>query len=128
MEARSQLRHRPTRCRDATLLLSLLGGDSSHNLRPLQSRVIRLRECNPCRSAWLSLKQRAGLVAGETVFISGSSGVAGRLAVQFARRLGAKRVIGAGRNLESLQAAGVDSMIRLDEPEDSIRKALGPEV
>ena len=29
MEARSQLRHRPTSCRDATLLLSLLRRDSS---------------------------------------------------------------------------------------------------
>src|SRR5450432_4323299 len=34
MEARSQLRHRPTCCRDATLLLSLLGVDSSNNLAP----------------------------------------------------------------------------------------------
>jgi hypothetical protein len=30
MEARSQLRHRPTCCRDATLLLSPLGSDSSN--------------------------------------------------------------------------------------------------
>ena len=33
MEARSQLRHRPTRRRDATLLLSLLLLDSSNHLR-----------------------------------------------------------------------------------------------
>jgi NADPH2:quinone reductase len=83
---------------------------------------------NPGMSAWLSLKERAGLIPGETVLISGATGVAGRIAVQAARYLGAKRVIGAGRNLESLRTAGVDSMIHLDEPEDAIRKALAAEV
>jgi hypothetical protein len=33
MEARSQLRHRPTCCKDATLLLSPLGSDSSNPWR-----------------------------------------------------------------------------------------------
>lgn len=83
---------------------------------------------NPGMSAWLSLKERAGLAPGETVLISGATGVAGRIAVQAARVLGAKRVIGAGRNIESLQTAGLDSMIRLDESEDVIRKALAAEV
>jgi len=83
---------------------------------------------NPGMSAWLSLKVRAGLVPGETVLISGATGVGGRLAVQAARFLGAKRVIGVGRNFESLQTTGVDSIIRLDEPEDAIRKALAAEV
>jgi NADPH:quinone reductase-like Zn-dependent oxidoreductase len=83
---------------------------------------------NPGMSAWLSLKERAGLAPGETVLISGATGVGGRLAVQAARFLGAKRVIGVGRNFESLQTTGVDSIIRLDEPEDAIRKALAVEV
>jgi NADPH:quinone reductase-like Zn-dependent oxidoreductase len=83
---------------------------------------------NPGMSAWLSLKERAGLAPGETVLISGATGVGGRLAVQAARFLGAKRVIGVGRNFESLQTTGVDSIIRLDEPENAIRKALAAEV
>jgi NADPH:quinone reductase-like Zn-dependent oxidoreductase len=83
---------------------------------------------NPGMSAWLSLKERAGLARGETVLISGATGVAGRIAVQVARHLGAKRVIGAGRNPESLRTAGVDSIIRLDGPEDAIRKSLAAEI
>lgn len=83
---------------------------------------------NPGMSAWLSLKERAGLNPGETVLISGATGVAGRMAVQVARHLGAKKIIGAGRNIDSLKAAAVDSVIRLDQPEDEIRKALASEV
>lgn len=83
---------------------------------------------NPGMSGWLSLKERAALVPGETVLISGATGVAGRMAVQAARLLGAKRVIGAGRNPESLRAAALDAVIHLDHPEDEIRKALAAEV
>ncbi|MFZ0394579.1 MAG: zinc-binding alcohol dehydrogenase family protein [Terracidiphilus sp.] len=83
---------------------------------------------NPGMSAWLSLKERAALAPGETVLISGATGVAGRMAVQAARYLGAKRVIGAGRNVDSLRAAALDAVIRLDQPEDEIRKALAAEV
>jgi NADPH:quinone reductase-like Zn-dependent oxidoreductase len=83
---------------------------------------------NPGMSAWLSLKERAGLARGETVLVSGASGVAGRMAVQAARHLGARRVIGTGRNVDSLRAAALDSTIRLDQPEDEIRKALTAEV
>lgn len=83
---------------------------------------------NPGMSAWLSLKERAGLARGETVLVSGATGVAGRMAVQAARHLGAKRVIGAGRNPDSLRAAALDATIRLDQPEDEIRKALAAEI
>jgi NADPH2:quinone reductase len=83
---------------------------------------------NPGMSGWLSLKERAALAPGETVLISGATGVAGRMAVQAARILGAKRVIGAGRNPESLRAAALDAVIHLDHPEDEIRKALAAEV
>ncbi|HWG20742.1 MAG TPA: zinc-binding alcohol dehydrogenase family protein [Terracidiphilus sp.] len=79
---------------------------------------------NPGMSAWLSLKERASLTPGETVLISGATGVAGRLAVQVARHLGARRVIGAGRSLDLLHAAGVDVAIDLAQPEDAIRDAF----
>jgi NADPH:quinone reductase-like Zn-dependent oxidoreductase len=83
---------------------------------------------NPGMSAWLSLKERASLAPGETLLINGATGVAGRIAIQVARHLGAKRVIGTGRNVDSLQAAAVDAIIRLDQSEDEIRKALAQEV
>src|SRR2546430_11594535 len=53
---------------------------------------------NPALSAWLSLIWRAQLQPGETVLILGATGVAGQLAVQIAKHLGAERVVAAGRN------------------------------
>lgn len=79
---------------------------------------------NPGMSAWLSLKDRAALVPGETVLICGATGVAGRLAIQFARRLGAKRIIGAGRNAGSLKDAGLDAIVNLSLPDDQVREAF----
>jgi NADPH:quinone reductase-like Zn-dependent oxidoreductase len=79
---------------------------------------------NPGMSAWVSLKERAGLEAGETVLILGATGVAGQLAVQTARLLGAKRVIGVGRNVEALKDANVDAVVTLGEGEDAVRDAL----
>lgn len=83
---------------------------------------------NPGMSAWLSIKERAALAPGETILINGATGVAGRMAVQVARHLGARRIIGTGRNVDSLKAASVDAVIRLDQPEDDIRKALDQEI
>jgi len=40
---------------------------------------------NPGLSAWAALKERAKLVAGETVLVNGATGTAGRLAVQIAK-------------------------------------------
>jgi NADPH:quinone reductase-like Zn-dependent oxidoreductase len=83
---------------------------------------------NPGMSAWLSLKERAGLTPGETVLIMGATGVAGQLAIQAARLLGAGRVIAAGRNVDVLASANVDAVIALAQPEDAIRDALATEV
>lgn len=83
---------------------------------------------NPGMSAWLSLKERAGLEPGETVLILGATGVAGHLAIQVARHLGARRVIGAGRNVESLATENVDAVIALGQPHDSVRNAFASEV
>jgi NADPH2:quinone reductase len=79
---------------------------------------------NPGMSAWLSIKDRAGVKAGETVVILGATGVAGQLAIQVARILGAKRVIGVGRNVAAISAANVDAVIALGEPEDAVREAF----
>lgn len=73
---------------------------------------------NPGMSSWGPLTGRAQFVAGESVLILGATGVAGQLAVQIAKRLGAKRVIAAGRNarvLAKLPQLGADAVISLDQ-------------
>jgi NADPH2:quinone reductase len=82
---------------------------------------------NPGMSAWLSLKERAGIAAGETVLVLGATGVAGQLALQAARLLGAKRIIGAGRNIAAIAAEDVDAIIALAQPEDAVREAFAAE-
>jgi NADPH:quinone reductase-like Zn-dependent oxidoreductase len=82
---------------------------------------------NPGMSAWMTLKVRAALAAGETVLIMGATGVAGQLAIQVARYLGAKRIIAAGRNVDAIAKADVDVVIALSQPEDAIREALAAE-
>jgi NADPH2:quinone reductase len=82
---------------------------------------------NPGMSAWVSMKERARVVAGETVLVMGATGVAGQMAIQVARYLGAKRVIGAGRNVEAIAGTDVDAVIALGQPEDAVREAFAAE-
>jgi NADPH:quinone reductase-like Zn-dependent oxidoreductase len=79
---------------------------------------------NPGMSAFLSIRDRAGVTGGETVLILGATGVAGRLAIQVSRHLGAKRVIGAGRNVDAIAKEDVDAVVSLNQPEDAIREAF----
>jgi NADPH:quinone reductase-like Zn-dependent oxidoreductase len=59
---------------------------------------------NPGLSSWLSLSARAAEVpALDTVLILGATGMAGLLAVQHARILGATHVVGVGRNPAGLR-------------------------
>jgi NADPH:quinone reductase-like Zn-dependent oxidoreductase len=61
---------------------------------------------NPGMASWLLLQQRhAELGKLDTVLILGVTGMAGLLAVQNARILGAARVVGAGRDAEGLADA-----------------------
>src|SRR5277367_3959847 len=86
---------------------------------------------NPGMSSWVSLAHRARFVAGESVLILGATGVAGQLAVQIAKRLGARRVIAAGRNpkaLELLKELGADSVISLDQERDALVAAFRSEL
>jgi len=91
------------------------------------SDVLAAGIANPGMSAWVSMKERGRVVPGESVLILGATGVAGQLAVQVARHLGAKRVIGAGRNVEALEAAGLDSTIALGQADDAVRDAFAAE-
>jgi len=82
---------------------------------------------NPGVSAWLSLQHRAKLAPGETVLILGATGVAGKLAVQIAKILGAGRVVAAGRDQHALSMMpdlGADATIQLDQPAAELIEAF----
>ena len=82
---------------------------------------------NPGMSAWVSLKERAGLVAGETVLVHGRNGRGRTACPSGGAALGAKRVIAAGRNVDAIAAADVDAIIALGQPEEAVREALAAE-
>jgi len=75
---------------------------------------------NPAMSAWVALRRRVPLEPGQSVLVLGATGNAGGMAVQIAKRLGAARVVGAGRNTErlaGLPAVGADEVVALgDDP------------
>ena len=84
---------------------------------------------DPGMAAWAALEKRAKLIAGETVLVNGATGSAGKVAVQIAKHLGAKKVIATGRNRHSLSALlsmGADELIALDThgkaPLDELRR------
>jgi NADPH:quinone reductase-like Zn-dependent oxidoreductase len=82
---------------------------------------------NPGMSAWAALKERARLTAGETVLVNGATGTAGRLAVQIAKYMGARKVVATGRNVDALNALsilGADVTIPLGDASDAFEDAL----
>ncbi len=82
---------------------------------------------NPGMSSWAAYTERARLKAGETVLVNGATGTAGRLAVQIARHLGAKKVIATARNadaLKSVAALGADVTIPLLEEATALEGAF----
>lgn len=84
---------------------------------------------NPGLSSWAALRERAKLGLGETVLINGATGIAGRLAVQIAKHLGAAKVIATGRNVEALQqlaALGADVIIPLSADDDALERSAKP--
>jgi NADPH:quinone reductase-like Zn-dependent oxidoreductase len=71
---------------------------------------------NPAMSAWVALCRRVPLQPGQSVLVLGATGNAGGMAVQVAKRLGAGRVVGAGRDperLAGLPALGADEVVAL---------------
>jgi len=73
-----------------------------------------------------SMKYAAGFKPGETVLIQGVTGVAGRLAAKVAKLLGAKRIVGTGRDQAAsaeLKRLGVD-MIDTTVADDKLIQAF----
>jgi NADPH:quinone reductase-like Zn-dependent oxidoreductase len=83
---------------------------------------------NPAMSSWVALRRRVPIEPGQSVLVLGATGNAGAMAIQVAKRLGAGRVIGAGRDaarLASLSAIGADAIVQLTDDADATAKALG---
>ena len=71
---------------------------------------------NPAMSSWVALRRRVPMKPGQSVLVLGATGNAGAMAIQVARRLGAGRVVGAGRDpgrLRALLPAGADDVVQL---------------
>ncbi len=86
---------------------------------------------NPAMSSWGALTYRAKFAPRESVLILGATGVAGQLAVQIAKRRGAKRVIACGRNPEALEktkSLGADATVSLELPREELVAALRREI
>jgi NADPH:quinone reductase-like Zn-dependent oxidoreductase len=82
---------------------------------------------NPGMSSWVAYRERARLKRGETVLVNGATGTAGRLAVQIAKHLGAKKVIATGRNSEALRdvaALGADVTVALVEDDGAVEESF----
>jgi len=71
----------------------------------------------------MSMKFAAGLQPGESVLIQGATGVAGRLAVQVARLLGAGRIVATGRDDEQLRELGADQVINTKIKDEDLQRA-----
>ncbi len=82
---------------------------------------------NPAMSSWVALRRRVPLRPGQSVLVLGATGNAGTMAVQVAKRLGAGRVVGAGRNPERLAALGddgADEVVTLTEDDEATADRL----
>ena len=81
----------------------------------------------PGMSSWAALVERAILRPGETVLVNGATGASGRLAIQIAKHLGAKKVIATGRQVrqfDDLRRLGADAVIELTEDREALEGAF----
>jgi NADPH:quinone reductase-like Zn-dependent oxidoreductase len=84
---------------------------------------------NPAMSSWVALRRRVPIQPGQSVLVLGATGNAGAMAVQVARRLGAGRVVGAGRDPGRLHALaeaanGADVVVQLTGDREATDSAL----
>jgi NADPH:quinone reductase-like Zn-dependent oxidoreductase len=79
---------------------------------------------NPAMSSWIALRLRAPISPGQSVFILGATGIAGQMAIQVAKRLGAGRVVAAGRQVERLERSSADHVLSLGGDPASVGKAI----
>ncbi|MEU9465871.1 zinc-binding alcohol dehydrogenase family protein [Streptomyces avermitilis] len=106
--------------------------DSRHSIPlPDGADVVKIAAAmNPAMSSWVALRRRVPIEAGQSVLILGATGNAGQMAVQVAKRLGAGRVVGAGRDqtrLATLTGLGADATVALTDDADATASALAKE-
>jgi NADPH:quinone reductase-like Zn-dependent oxidoreductase len=83
---------------------------------------------NPAMSSWVALRRRVPIEPGQTVLVLGATGNAGTMAVRVAKRLGAGRVVAAGRDgkrLHALTEVGADTLVQLTGDGETDAVALG---
>src|SRR3954451_20908171 len=92
---------------------------------PPGADVLRIAAAmNPAMSAWVALRRRVPLQPGQSVLVLGATGTAGRMAVQVAKRLGAGRVVGAGRDRARLDAlTDADATVALTDGPAALAEA-----
>ena len=74
----------------------------------------------------MAIRTAASFVPGETVLVQGATGVAGRLAIQVARLLGAARIVATGRDDDALREVrdlGADTVINTAVDDDALIRA-----
>ena len=101
-----------------SLFLELADGDDPAEIAAVPGSTL---------ASLLPLKFGARLQPGEKVLIQGATGFAGRLAIQVAKKLGAGRVVGTGRDSTSLQilpGLGADAVIDLKQSDSEIEAAF----
>ena len=95
---------------------------------PAGSDVVKIAAAmNPAMSSWVALRRRVPIQPGQSVLVLGATGNAGQMAVQVAKRLGAGRVVGAGRDLERLERLadlGADATVALTDDREATDAAL----
>ena len=90
---------------------------------PQPSQILRCLPGLPLLRGQNSFRERAQLL------IFGAAGVAGQLAIQIAKYLGARRVIAAGRgSLDKLKGLGADAVIQTDQEPAAVVSALRAEI
>jgi NADPH:quinone reductase-like Zn-dependent oxidoreductase len=96
---------------------------------PEGADVLRIAAAmNPAMSSWVALRRRVPIEPGQCVLVLGATGNAGAMAIQVAKRLGAGRVVGAGRDatrLAALSGIGADAVVQLTDDADATAKTLG---
>ena len=89
--------------------------------------VLLAAAMNPAMSSWVALRRRIAFTPGQSVLVLGASGSAGRIAVQVAKHLGARRVVAAGRRIDTaaLTRLGADTLVELSADPDAVATDLG---
>jgi NADPH:quinone reductase-like Zn-dependent oxidoreductase len=109
---------------------ALVPSDSCIPLSDEVGDVVAAAIANPGMSSVAALRSRAAFKEGETVLVNGATGTAGRLAVQLAKHMGARKVIATGRDPDALRLAGdlgADVTISLSIDQKDLQGALTAE-